>query len=47
MHEEIMIQNQKAQAAVTWAMVGRLKSGFIGTWLVDRNNKLLKMTKVV
>ena len=36
MHEEIMIQDQKAKAAATWAMVGRIKSGFIDTWLVDK-----------
>ena len=30
-----MIQVQRAKAAVTWAMVGRVKSGFIDTWLVD------------
>ena len=34
---EIVIQNQRAKVAVTWAMVGRVKSGFIDTWLVDKN----------
>ena len=29
MHGEIMIQDQRAKAAVTWAMVGKVKSGFI------------------
>ena len=37
MHEENMIQHQRAKAAVTWAMVGGVKSGFIETWLVDIN----------
>ena len=37
MHEEVMIQDQRAKAAVTWAMVGRVESGFIDTWLVDKN----------
>ena len=29
MYGEIMIQDQRAKEAVTWAMVGREKSGFI------------------
>ena len=33
---EIMIQDQRARAAVTWVMVGRVKSDFIDTWLVDK-----------
>ena len=37
MHGEIMVQDQRAKAAVTWAMVERIKSGFIDTWLVDKN----------
>ena len=37
MHREIMIQDQRAKAVVTWAMVGRVKSGFNDTWLVDKN----------
>ena len=28
MHEEIMIQDQRAKAAVTWPIMGRVKSGF-------------------
>ena len=36
MHREIMIQDQRAKAVVTRAMVGRVKSGFIDTWLVDK-----------
>ena len=34
-----MIQEQRAKAAVTWAMVGRVKSGFKDTWLVDKNKE--------
>ena len=34
-HGEIMIQDERAKAAVTWTMVGRGKSDFIDTWLVD------------
>ena len=37
MHGKIMIQYQRANAAVTWTMVGKMKSGFIDTWLVDKN----------
>ena len=37
MHVEIMIQDQRAKEALTWAMVGRVKSGFIDTWLVEKN----------
>ena len=37
MHGEIMIQDQRAKAAETSAMVGRVKSGFIDTWFVDKN----------
>ena len=33
----IMIQDQRAKAMVTWAMVRRVRSGFIETWLVDKN----------
>ena len=29
LHGEIMIQDQRAKTAVTWAIVGRVKSGFI------------------
>ena len=28
------------QRAGTWAMLGRVKSGFINTWLVDGKNKV-------
>ena len=34
-----MIQEQRAKAAVTWAMMGRVKSGFKDTWLVDKNKE--------
>ena len=37
MHGEIMIQDQRAKATVTWAMVGRVKSSFIDMWLVNKN----------
>ena len=37
MHEEIMMQDQIAKVVVTWTKVGRVKSGFIDTWLVDKN----------
>ena len=37
MHEEITIQDQRAKVAVTLAMVGRVKSGFIDSWFVDKN----------
>ena len=38
MHWEIMIQDQRAKGAVTWAMVGgRVNSGFIDMWLLDKN----------
>ena len=37
MHGEIMIQDPRAKAAVTQAMVRRVKSLFIDTWLVDKN----------
>ena len=37
MHGEIMIQDQIANAVVTWTMVRRIKSGFMDTWLVDKN----------
>ena len=36
-HEEIMIQDQRAKAAVTWAMVGSVKSDFLDIWLIDKN----------
>ena len=39
MHEEIMIKDQRAKVAVTWAMVGRVKSVFIDTCLVDKNKE--------
>ena len=39
MHGEIMIQDQRAKVVATWAMVGRVKSGFIDTRLVDKNKK--------
>ena len=35
-HGEIMMQDQRAKVVVTWAMVGRVKSGFIDTLLVDK-----------
>ena len=31
MHGKIMIQDQRAKAAVTWTMVGRVKRGIIDT----------------
>ena len=34
MHRVTMNQDQRAKA---WAIVGRVKSGFIDTWLVDKN----------
>ena len=37
MHGEIMIQDQTAKTAVILAMVGRVKSGLIDTWFVDKN----------
>ena len=37
MHGEIVIQEQRAKAAVTWAMVGSVQSGFIEKWLVAKN----------
>ena len=37
MHGEIMIQDQRAKVAVTWAMDERVKSGFIDMWFVDEN----------
>ena len=37
MHGEIMIQDQRAKVVVTWAVVGKVKSGFIDTWLGDKN----------
>ena len=39
MYGEIMIQDQIATAAVTWAMVGRMKSGLKlkDTWLFYKN----------
>ena len=37
MHGEIMIQNQRAKEAVTWAMMGRVKHGSIDSWLADKN----------
>ena len=36
MHGEIMNQDQRAKAAVTWAMVGRVTSGFTDTWLLNK-----------
>ena len=39
MHGEIMIQDQRAKAAVTWGMVVRVKSVFIDAWLVDKNKE--------
>ena len=32
-----MMQEQRAKAAVTWAMVGRVKSSLKGAWCVDKN----------
>ena len=32
MHGETVIQDQRAKAAVPWAKMGRVKSGFIDTW---------------
>ena len=32
-----MIQDQRAKAAVNWAMVGRVKIGFIDVWSIDKN----------
>ena len=37
MHGEIMIQDQRAKVAVTWAMVGSVKSDFLDIWLIDKN----------
>ena len=37
MYGKIMLQDQKAKAAVAWANVGRVKSGFINIWLGDKN----------
>ena len=37
MHGEIMIQDQRAKAAIIWTTVGRVKIGFKDTWLVDKN----------
>ena len=37
MHGKIMIQDQRAKVAVSWAMVRGVKSGFIDMWLVDKN----------
>ena len=37
MHGEIMIQDQRVKATVYWAMVERVKSGFMDMWLVDEN----------
>ena len=37
MHGEIMIQNHRAKVAITWAIVEKIKSGFIDMWLVDKN----------
>ena len=37
MHGEIIIQDQRAKAAITLAMVGRVKSGFMDISLVDKN----------
>ena len=39
MHGEIMTQDQRAKAAVTWAMVGGVKSGNTDTWLVDKTRE--------
>ena len=36
-HGEIMIQDQRAKADITWAMVGMVKSGSMDMWLVDKN----------
>ena len=36
-HGEIMIREQKAKEAVTLAVAGRVKSGFIDMWLVNKN----------
>ena len=36
MHGEIMIQDERAKGVVTWAMVGRIKSGCIDMWLVEK-----------
>ena len=40
-HEEIMIQDQRAKAAATWAMVRRVKNGFIDTWLVVETREII------
>ena len=32
----IMIQDQRVKEVVTWAMVGRVKSGCIDTWLFEK-----------
>ena len=37
MHGEIMLQDQRAKVALTWAMVEKLRSGFIDMWLVYKN----------
>ena len=39
MHGEIMIQDQRAKTAVTWAMMIRVKSSFTDMWLVDINKR--------
>ena len=38
MHGKIMIQDQRAKAAVIWVMVGRVKSGYIQTCGGDLGN---------
>ena len=38
-HGQIMIQDQRAKAVVTWAMAERVKSCFIGKGLVDKNKE--------
>ena len=44
MHGEIMIQDQRAKAAITWAMMGRVKHGFIlmDGWLVNKTREIIK-----
>ena len=39
MHREIMIQDQRAKAAISWAMVRRVKCGLIiiNTWSVNKD----------
>ena len=32
----MIVQDQRVKEVVTWAMVGRVKSGFIDTWLFEK-----------